>query len=98
MTPEETTQVAEAVDLASRYVSITEQIRIGRGEFDADKLLTREWRRIGRIMREVLGQPGRVVAANSAVTHYTTVYNGLCIVRREAKRSVPADHRSRASR
>jgi hypothetical protein len=96
MTDAEQAQVAEGVRIASRYRSITEQFAIERGEYDADALLTREWKRIGRIMRAVLAEPGRVEAATSVLAHYRTVFGALCIVRREGGRPVPAD-RNRSS-
>lgn len=98
MTPEETTQVAEAVDRAIRWLpSITAQINSERefkaGTLDVDAVLTREWKRASRVMRSALKTAGPV-AANSAVTQYMGVYNALVIVRREAGRKAPANHAS----
>lgn len=97
MTPEETTQVAEAVDRAIRWLGITAQINAERehraGTLDVDAVLTREWKRASRVMRSALKTAGPV-AANSAVTQYMGVYDALVIVRREAGRKAPANHAS----
>lgn len=94
MTPEENTQVADAVERAKRWVNFTEQRRIETGERTTDEVLTREWRRASRVMRDALGRTDNAVAANSAVTQYMDVYNALVIVRRDLGRKAPANHAS----
>lgn len=88
MTAEEESLVQLAVERAAKWCTITEQFRIQRGERTADYVLTREWKRASRVMREALAKSGNPVAANSAVQQYAAVYNALAIVRRDAGKSI----------